>query len=115
MVDDVKDSDDDMPTTDDSGPATPAMANTRSSTPLVVAYCGTEPKQVAITSGVRAWTKHQAYGASDALIKYATGSPLLPRQVAEMVSNLSVIARVSLKAAAFFIEVILEAVKNTQA
>ncbi len=68
---------------------------------------------MAITCGVRAWTKHQAYGASGALIRYATASPLLPQKVAEMVSNLSVIARVSLKAAAFFIEVILEAVKNS--
>lgn len=112
-ADDLKDSDDDMHTTDSSGPATPSIANSRSPTPLVVAYSGTEPKQIAITSGVRAWTKHQAYGASDALIKYATSSPLLPQQVAEMVSNLSVIARVSLKAAAFFIEVILEAVKTS--
>ncbi|SPO20012.1 uncharacterized protein UTRI_00404_B [Ustilago trichophora] len=112
-VDDAKESDDDMLTTDTSGPGTPSIASTHSPTPLVVAYCGTEPKQVAVTSGVRAWTKHQAYGASDALIKYATASPLLPQQVAEMVSNLSVIARVSLKAAAFFIEVILEAVKNS--
>ncbi|TKY90577.1 hypothetical protein EX895_000575 [Sporisorium graminicola] len=113
-VDDTKgDHDDDLLTTDTSGPCTPSIANTRSPTPLLAAYCGTEPKQVAITSGVRAWTKHQAYEASDALIKYATASPLLPQQVAEMVSNLSVIARVSLKAAAFFIEVILEAVKNS--
>ncbi|CDU23960.1 uncharacterized protein SPSC_02589 [Sporisorium scitamineum] len=113
-VDDAKDNhDDDLLTTDTSGPGTPSVANTRSPTPLLVAYCGTEPKQVAITCGVRAWTKHQAYEASDALIKYATASPLLPQQVAEMVSNLSVIARVSLKAAAFFIEVILEAVKNS--
>ncbi|SJX60388.1 uncharacterized protein SRS1_11702 [Sporisorium reilianum f. sp. reilianum] len=114
-VDDVKEyhHEDDLLTTDTSGPCTPSVANTRSPTPLLVAYCGTEPRQVAITCGVRAWTKHQAYEASDALIKYATASPLLPQQVAEMVSNLSVIARVSLKAAAFFIEVILEAVKNS--
>ncbi|KAJ1602836.1 hypothetical protein NDA14_001353 [Ustilago hordei] len=112
--DDAKESDEDMLTTPDtSGPGTPATAHTRSPTPLVVAYCDTEPRQVAITSGVRSWTKHQAYGASDALIKYATSSPLLPQQIAEMVSNLSVIARVSLKAAAFFIEIILEAVKNS--
>ncbi|SNX81664.1 uncharacterized protein MEPE_00369 [Melanopsichium pennsylvanicum] len=111
-VDDIRESDDEILTSDTSGPGTPSIAHTRSPTPLVVAYCGTEPKKVAITSGVRAWTKHQAYGASDALIKYATASPLLPQQVAEMVSNLSVIARVSLKAAAFFIEVILEAVQD---
>lgn len=113
-VDDfAKHSDDELLTTDTSGPATPPTSTSRSPTPLVVAYCGTEPKNVAITCGVRAWTKHQAYGASDALVKYATASPLLPQQVAEMVSNLSVIARVSIKAAAFFIEVILEAVKNS--
>ncbi|GAC73579.1 hypothetical protein PANT_9c00195 [Moesziomyces antarcticus T-34] len=111
-VDDDRHSDDGMLTTDTSGPATPTAATTRSTTPHVVAYCGTEPKNVAITSGVRAWTKHQAYGASDALIKYATASPLLPQQIAEMVSNLSVIARVSLKAAAFFIEIILEAARD---
>ncbi|GAC95547.1 lipase [Pseudozyma hubeiensis SY62] len=112
-ADDAEQSEEDILTTDTSGPATPLGSSSRSATPLTVAYCGKESKNVAVTCGVRAWTKHQAYGASGALIKYATGTPLLPQQVAEMVSNLSVIARVSLKAAAFFIEVILESVKNS--
>lgn len=114
-VDEAEESDETLLTPDTSGPGTPSLAHTRSPTPLIVAYCGTEPTHAAITSGVRAWTKHQAYGASDALIKYATSSPLLPPQLADMISNLSVIARVSLKAAAFFIEVILETAKNSTA
>ncbi|PWZ02674.1 hypothetical protein BCV70DRAFT_4330 [Testicularia cyperi] len=105
-------SDADAPSgTNTPGTATPSLSHSSNPTPSI-SYYGTKPSQVAITSGVRAWTKTQAYGASDALIKYATASPLLPQQIAEMVSNLSTVARVSLKAAAFFIEIILEAAKH---
>lgn len=45
------------------------------------------------------------------LIRYAVGSTLLPQQVAELITNLSLVARVSLRATAFFLEVILEATK----
>ncbi|KAN0063039.1 hypothetical protein ACQY0O_004202 [Thecaphora frezii] len=57
------------------------------------------------------WSAQTASHASNALIRYATGPTLLPQQVAEVVSNLSLLARVSLKSAAFFIELILEAAK----
>lgn len=45
------------------------------------------------------------------LIRYAVGNTLLPQHVAELITNLSLVARVSLRATAFFLEVILEAVK----
>ncbi|CAO1629371.1 unnamed protein product [Sympodiomycopsis kandeliae] len=45
------------------------------------------------------------------LIRYAVGSTLLPQHVAELITNLSLVARVSLRATAFFLEVILEATK----
>lgn len=46
-----------------------------------------------------------------ALIRYAVGSTLLPHHVAELITNLSLVARVSLRATAFFLEIILEATK----
>ncbi|PWN50265.1 hypothetical protein IE53DRAFT_369064 [Violaceomyces palustris] len=57
------------------------------------------------------FTTQQALGTSGALIRFATGSTLLPQPIAELISNLSLLARVSLKSAAFFIEVLLEAAK----
>ncbi|SPO39358.1 uncharacterized protein PSFLO_04839 [Pseudozyma flocculosa] len=57
------------------------------------------------------WSAHTASSASNALLQYATGPTLLPQQIAEVVSNLSLLARVSLKSAAFFIELVLETAK----
>lgn len=50
-------------------------------------------------------------GASAAIVQFATGSTLLPQNLADMVTNLALLARVSLKSTAFFIEVILETAK----
>lgn len=50
-------------------------------------------------------------GATAAIVQFATGSTLLPQNLADMVTNLALLARVSLKSTAFFIEVILETAK----
>lgn len=62
-----------------------------------------------VTSGLQL-TQRGAY-AGAAVVQFATGSTLLPPNVAEMVTNLALLARVSIKSTAFFIEVILEAAK----
>lgn len=76
--------------------------------PLPPVLVKPEPEREA---SVRSWSAQKASDVSGALIKYAVGPTLLPPQIAEMVSNLSLLARVSLKSAAFFIECILEAAK----
>ncbi|KDN44703.1 hypothetical protein K437DRAFT_274489 [Tilletiaria anomala UBC 951] len=48
---------------------------------------------------------------SQALIKFAAGSTLLPQNIASIITSLSLLARVSLRSTAFFAEVILEAAK----
>lgn len=49
--------------------------------------------------------------ASLGLVQYAVGKTVLPNHIAEAITGLSIMARVSLRATAFFLEVILEATK----
>ncbi|CAO1618794.1 unnamed protein product [Parajaminaea phylloscopi] len=58
-----------------------------------------------------ATARHLIDPSQRALIQYAVGRTLLPANIAEAVSGLSSVARVSLRATAFFLEVILEATK----
>ncbi|UZJ51914.1 hypothetical protein CBS101457_001234 [Exobasidium rhododendri] len=55
-------------------------------------------------------TQRSAF-AGATLVQFAAGSTLLPQNVAEMVTNLALLARVSIKSTAFFIELILETAK----
>jgi hypothetical protein len=47
------------------------------------------------------------------LSRLATGDPLLPSSIANLISALSIISRISLRTAALFVEAILESVKNS--
>ncbi|KAK0534610.1 hypothetical protein OC835_002634 [Tilletia horrida] len=52
-----------------------------------------------------------ASAAGSAVVQYALGSTLLPQGIADLISNISLLARVSLKCSAFFIEVLIEAAR----
>ncbi|KAE8220486.1 hypothetical protein CF319_g5999 [Tilletia indica] len=49
--------------------------------------------------------------AGSAVVQYALGSTLLPQGIADLISNISLLARISLKCSAFFIEVLIEAAR----
>jgi hypothetical protein len=73
---------------------------------LVLPSCNLLPGPVSDSSLVQ-----HAYHPSTHTAQFAFHPALLPQNVAEMVTNLALLARVSIKSTAFFIEVILEAAK----
>lgn len=83
-----------------------ALTVTQPSTASREAHDGGEKHQSPLTIVQKPESK-----LSSGIVQYALGKTLLPEHVAEAITSLSVVARVSLRATAFFLEAILEATK----